>query len=124
MSGKEGLWNKQSWDQMWRGKTELMLGAPCWRGCGIRLAPRKEREKVKVKLLSCVPLFGTPWTVAYQASPSMGFSRQEYQNVFPFPFPGDLPDPGIEPASPAPQAEALPSELPGKSPREDASKSK
>ena len=43
----------------------------------------------------------TPWTVAYQAPPSMGFSRHEYWSGFPFPSPGDLPDPGIEPRSPA-----------------------
>jgi len=46
----------------------------------------------------------------------MGFSRQEYWNGLPFPYPGDLPDPGIEPRSPAPQADSLPSELPGKCP--------
>ena len=57
--------------------------------------------KVKVKSLSRVRLFATPWTVAYQASPSMGFSRQEYWSGVPFPSPGDLPDPGIEPGSPA-----------------------
>ena len=45
-------------------------------------------------------LFATPWTVAYQASPSMGFSRQEYWSGLPFPSPGDLPNPGIEPKSP------------------------
>ena len=67
-----------------------------------------------VKLLSCVQLFVTPWTVAYQVPPSMGFSRQEYWSVLPFPSPGDLPNPGIEPGSPAFQADALPSELPGK----------
>ena len=65
--------------------------------------------KVKVKLLSRVRLFATPWTVAYQASLSMGFSRQEYWSGLPFPSPGDLPDPGIKPRSPALQA-ALPSE--------------
>ena len=43
----------------------------------------------------------TPWTVVYQAPLSMGFSRQEYQSGLPFPSPGDLPDPGIKPASPA-----------------------
>ena len=58
--------------------------------------------------------FATPWTVAYQASPSMGFSRQECWSGLPFPSPGDLPDPGIEPRSPALQADALPSEPPGK----------
>ena len=56
----------------------------------------------------------TPWTVAYQAPPSMEFSRQGYWSGLPFPSPGDLPDPGIESGSPALQADALPSELPGK----------
>ena len=58
-------------------------------------------KKVKVKLLSRVRLFATPWTVAYQAPPSMGFSRQEYWSGLPFSSPGDLPDPGIAPGSPA-----------------------
>ena len=70
--------------------------------------------KVKVKSLSRVRLFATPWTVAYQAPLSMGFSRQEYWSGLPFPSPGDLPDPGIEPWSPALQADALTSEPPGK----------
>ena len=48
---------------------------------------------------SCVRLLATPWTVACQASLSMGFSRQEYWTGLPFPSPGDLPDPGIEPPS-------------------------
>ena len=52
---------------------------------------------VKVKLLSRVHLFAIPWTVAYQAPPSMGFSRQEYWSGLPFPSPGNLPYPGIEP---------------------------
>ena len=56
----------------------------------------------------------TPWSVAYQSPQSMEFSRQEYWSGLPFPFPGDLPDPGIEPGSPALQADALPSEPPGK----------
>ena len=67
----------------------------------------------EVKSFSCVRLFATPWTVAHQASPSMGFSREEYWSGLPFPSPGDLPDPGIEPTSPALQADALPSEPPG-----------
>ena len=67
-----------------------------------------------MKLLSHVRLFATPWTVAYQAPPSMGFSRQECWSGLPFPSPGGLPDPGIEPGSPALQADALPSEPPGK----------
>ena len=56
---------------------------------------------MKVKLLSRVRLFVTPWTVAYQASQSMGFSRHEYWNGLPFPSPEDLPNPVIEPGSPA-----------------------
>ena len=55
----------------------------------------------EVKSLSRVRLFATPWTVAYQAPPSMGFSRQEYWSGLPFVSPGDLPDPGIESSSPA-----------------------
>ena len=56
---------------------------------------------VKVKLLSRVGLFVTSWTVAYQAPQSMGFSRQEYWSGLPFSSPGDLPNPGIKPGSPA-----------------------
>ena len=55
-----------------------------------------------------------PWTVAHQPPPSMGFSRQEYWRGLPFPSPGDLPNPGIEPRSPALRADALTSEPPGK----------
>ena len=54
---------------------------------------------MKVKSLSCVQLFATPWTVARQAPPTMGFSRQEYWSGLSFPSPGDLPNPGIEPVS-------------------------
>ena len=60
------------------------------------------------------PILAIPWTVALQAPLSMGFSRQEYWSGWPFPFPGDLPDPGFEPGSPALQAGSLPTELPGK----------
>ena len=70
--------------------------------------------KVKVKLLSHVRLFATPWTVAYQAFPSMGFSRQECWSGLPFPSPRDLPHLGFEPGSPTLQADTLPSEPPGK----------
>ena len=73
---------------------------------------RTMQEKVKVKSLSRVQLFATPWTVAYQAPPSMGFSRQQCWSGLPFPSPGDLPNPGIEPGSPALQADTLPSEPP------------
>ena len=64
-------------------------------------------------MLSRVQLFATLWTVARQAPLSMGFSRQEYWSGLPFPSPGDLPNPGIEPGSPAWQADALSSEPSG-----------
>ena len=70
-------------------------------------------SRKKVKLLSCVLFFATPWTVAFQIPPPMGFSRQEYWSGLPFPSAGDLPDPGIEPESPVVQADTLPSETPG-----------
>ena len=72
-------------------------------------------RKVKVKSLSHVRLFATPWTVAYQAPLSTGFSRQEYCSGLPFSSPEDLPSPGIEPGSPTLQADTLLSEPPGKS---------
>ena len=68
----------------------------------------------KVKSLSRVQLFATLWTVAYQAAPSMGFSKQEYWSGLPLPSPGDLPDPGIEPRSPTLEADVLTSVPPGK----------
>ena len=71
-------------------------------------------HEVKVKSLSCVRLFATPWTVAYQAPLSVGFFRQGYWSGLSFPSPGDLPNPGFELGSPALQADALPSEPPGK----------
>ena len=70
--------------------------------------------KVKVKSLIRVRLFATPWTLAYQASLSMGFFRQKYWSGLPFPSPGNLPNPGIEPGSPALEADTLTSEPPGK----------
>ena len=66
--------------------------------------------KVKVKSLSRVQL--------YQAPPSMGFSKQEYWSWLPFPSPGDLSDPGIEPGPPALQADSFQSEAPGKPPKQ------
>ena len=69
---------------------------------------------MEVESLSRVQLFLTPWTVAYQPPPSMGFSKQECWSGLPFPSPGDLPNPGVEPMSPTLQAEALLSEPPGK----------
>ena len=73
-----------------------------------------------VKSLSRVRLFATPWTVAYQAPLSMGLflitggwePTDEFPNGLPFPSPGDLPNPGLEPRSPALWTDALPSEPP------------
>ena len=66
----------------------------------------KRPNHVKVKSLSHVWLFATPWYVVCQAPPSMGFSRQRYWSRLPFPSPGELPDPGIEPWSPILQADS------------------
>ena len=70
--------------------------------------------KVKVKSLSCVQLFSTLWSVVYQAPPSMGILQARILEWVAISFSRDLPDPGIEPGSPAFQADALPSEPPGK----------
>ena len=74
----------------------------------------------EVSSLSCVRLFVTPWTVAHQALLSMGFSRQGYWSGLPFSSPGELPDLGIKPESPALHAGALPSEPPGNSNNTDS----
>ena len=66
--------------------------------------------RMRAKLLSCVWLFETSWTVAHLAPLSMGFSRQEYWSGLSFPSPGNLPNPGIKSVSPALQADSLPSE--------------
>ena len=66
-----------------------------------------------MKLLSCIHVFVTTWTVAYQAPPSVGFSRQGYWSGLPLPSPGYLPNPGIEPRFPTLQEDALLSEPPG-----------
>ena len=86
----------------WLGKFHMLL----------RVAKKKNPKNIfhlilkiilwsEVKSLSCVQLFATPWTVACQAPLSMGFSRQDYWSGLPFPSSGDLPNPGIEPRSPA-----------------------
>ena len=94
------------------GKTCESMKTDCWAGLGISWWAIPQNT-LHVKSLSCVQLFSTPWTVAHQAPPSMEFSRQEYWSGLPFPSPGDLPDPGIEPGAPALQADALLSEPPG-----------
>ena len=109
---------------MFSGISEIrtQLIGRCWRKAGlrggckleVRIRTGRSGQKVKVKSLSCVLLFVTPRTVACQEFPSMGLSRQEYWKELPFPSPEDLPDPGLEPGSPALQGDSLPSELPGK----------
>ena len=72
--------------------------------------PQVESENVSCSVMSDSV---TPCTVAHQGPLSMEFSRQEYWSELPFPSPGYLPDPGIEPRSPALQVDSLPSEPPG-----------
>ena len=86
----------------------------------LSVCPELPLLRVKMESLSCVCLLATPWPVAHQAPLSMGFSRQEYWSRVPCPPPGDFPDPGTEPGSPALQADSLPSELPGKPPAQMA----
>ena len=74
---------------------------------------RQKKERKKVKSVSNVQLFATLWTVAHQAPLSMGFSRPEYWSGFPFPSPGNLPNPWIELGSPALQTDSLLSEPQG-----------
>ena len=74
----------------------------------------KSAINIEMKLLSRVRLFVTPRTVAYPPPLSMGFSRQEYWSRLPFLSPGDFSNPGIEPLSPALEADTLPSESPEK----------
>ena len=68
-------------------------------GPNVSVIVYEDRIFMEVCSLSCVRLFATPGTVAHQAPLSMEFSRQEYWSGLPFPTPGDLPDPRIEPAS-------------------------
>ena len=73
-----------------------------------------QRFTAVLTLLRCVQLFVAPWTVACQASLSMGFPREDYWSGVPFPSPGDLPDPQIEPVSPALAGRFFTTEPPGK----------
>ena len=76
------------------------------------LRPETQRQFSSPECSVVSDSFVTPWTVTHQAPPSLGFSRQEYWSGLPFPSPGDLANPGIEPRSPALQADALTSEPP------------
>ena len=82
--------------------SHVQLFATLWTiACQASLSIGFLRQEYCVGVLSHVRLLATPWTVAPQIPLSMGFSRQEYWSGLPLPFPGDLPDPGIEPMSPA-----------------------
>ena len=100
------------------GECSVNLDGQAWLGemyCP-DLAERSAKEPdSEVKLLSRVQLFVIPLTVAIQAPLSMAFCRQEYWNGLPFPSPGELPNMGIKPRSPAWQADTLLSEPPGRS---------
>ena len=92
--------------------------APCFLTAGPWTSDLTSRSLsyfiLRGKLLSHVQLFATPWTVTCQAPLSMEFSRKKYMSGLPFSSPWDLPNLGIEPRSPALQADSLPSEPPGK----------
>ena len=98
------------------GSTVLPKFKQVLQALGFFLSSRKyTKERVSHSVVS--DSLSTPWTVALQAPLSMEFSRQKYWSGLPFPSPGDIPNPGIEPRTPALQADALPSEPPGKPPR-------
>ena len=83
-------------------KTLFMNYAPVYKIKGFKKSMKTKKLQtavICVLMLLCVPLFVTPWIIAHQAPLSMGFSRQEYWSGLPFPPPGHLPDPGVEPTS-------------------------
>ena len=93
-----------TFSKVWR----RFWGLSRWRSGKEPACPCRRYKKERVKSLSRVRLFATPYTVAHQAPLSMAFSRQEYWSGLPFPPPEDIPDPGIEPRFSALQADALP----------------
>ena len=90
--------------------TASLIITPCWKQHNCSPAGERKIEwrhafsELKAEVLPTA--FATPWSVAHQAPLSMEFSRQEYQSGLPFPSPGDLPNPGIEPRSPALQTDS------------------
>ena len=93
----------------WRGRSETTSTDQC---CVLKEVRAQGHIRVRAKSFSRVWPCVTPWTVACSAPLTTGYSRQEYWSGLPFPSPGDLPDPGIEPRSPAMEADALTSEPP------------
>ena len=120
--GEEGSWNPSDQGMSGWGNTKLQNRQTWWKSavsnCGTS-AQSLISSLASVCVCVCyslnhAQLFATPWTVAHQSPLSMGFSRQEYWSGFPFPPPGDLANPRIEPKSPALQADSFLSEPPGK----------
>ena len=117
--GKPHFYTKEWWTEKRNREWEKRER---WRGKQTATSERRKRRRsfqffsqaTKVKSLSHVHLFATPWTAAYQAPLPTGFSRQEYWSGGAISFSRDLPDPGMELRSPALQADTLPSEPPGK----------
>ena len=106
----EGGSTRNSLIFMYRVIHSLEESKSCFQKIASSVSPQpffSEVLRERVKSLSRVQLFATPWTVACQAPLSMGFSRQESWSGLSFPSPGDLPNPGIEFASPALQADRL-----------------
>ena len=119
----EGAALERSGEKDCKGDLAILLGESLFSGfgppfCFVRMGSSNAVWEERVCALShvrlFVGLFVTPWIVARQAPLSMGFPRQEYWNRLPFPPPGDVPNPGIEPGSPALQADSLPLSHPGK----------
>ena len=103
-SNEDPVWAKisKTWIFPIQGLNLHLLCLLPWKGSSLTLAPPgKPHESGSEVSQNRVRLFANPWTVVHQAPPSMGFSRQEYWNGLPFPSPGYLPDPEMEPASPA-----------------------
>ena len=98
--------------RVFSNESALHMRWPKYWSFSFSMSPSNEHPGL---ISSHAQLFATPWTAAHQAPLSMGFSRQGYWSGLPFPSPRDLPNPGIEPGSPALQADSLPSELKGKS---------
>ena len=93
---------------------QLVKNLPVMWETWVRSLGREDPLEKGTAIHSCILAWRIPWTVACQAPLSMGFLRQAYWSGLPVPSLGDLPDPGIAPGSPALQADASPSEPPGK----------
>ena len=130
MPGQRFIFILQQHHTEWRAVSRIFQGgpspelctteSPAWKG-----NPMQSLRRTGMRLIPSVSTDGSLvakswqtlvilWTVAHQGPLSMGFSRSEYWSGLPFPSPGDLSDPGVEPGSPALQADSLPTEPPGK----------